>query len=124
MIRKLITSGVYPRVEFGGSPTQKNLNFYHRAETFAKNHNIRRIARISFKDYLRTPKVLNLHLSFTLGFGWKRVAINSGPKEPKGHVKEKTREPVTRVLFYRGEIHLRIGFQFTLLAKESVICDS
>ncbi|GFV41203.1 hypothetical protein TNCV_2979571 [Trichonephila clavipes] len=31
-----------------------------------------------------------------LGFGWKRVAINSGPKEPKGHVNEKTREPVTQ----------------------------
>ncbi|GFS84514.1 hypothetical protein TNCV_4606871 [Trichonephila clavipes] len=30
-----------------------------------------------------------------LGFGSKRVAINSGPKEPKGHVNEKTCEPVT-----------------------------
>ncbi|GFV37172.1 hypothetical protein TNCV_1720941 [Trichonephila clavipes] len=28
-------------------------------------------------------------------FGWKRVSINSGSKEPKGHVNEKTREPVT-----------------------------
>ncbi|GFV59221.1 hypothetical protein TNCV_2339621 [Trichonephila clavipes] len=29
-----------------------------------------------------------------LGFGWKRVAINSGPKE---HVNEKTREPVLEI---------------------------
>ncbi|GFW64171.1 hypothetical protein TNCV_708761 [Trichonephila clavipes] len=33
-----------------------------------------------------------------LGFGWKRVAINSDLKEPTGHVKEKTREPVTSCL--------------------------
>ncbi|GFV61017.1 hypothetical protein TNCV_3845961 [Trichonephila clavipes] len=39
-----------------------------------------------------TPAFLHASL---LGFGWKRVAINSGPKEPKGHVKEKMREPIT-----------------------------
>ncbi|GFX39031.1 putative LOC100569746 [Trichonephila clavipes] len=38
-------------------------------------------------------QVLNLHLSFALHFMdlvGKGVAINSGPKKPKGHVKEKT----------------------------------
>ncbi|GFX21869.1 hypothetical protein TNCV_2311471 [Trichonephila clavipes] len=32
-----------------------------------------------------------LHISF-LGFGWKRVAINSCPKNPKDLLKEKTRK--------------------------------
>ncbi|GFU25004.1 hypothetical protein TNCV_5008751 [Trichonephila clavipes] len=35
-----------------------------------------------------------LHASL-LVFGWKRVAISSGRKEPKGYVNEKMREPVT-----------------------------
>ncbi|GFU73584.1 transposable element Tcb1 transposase [Trichonephila clavipes] len=41
------------------------------------------------------PNLKSFFHTSLLGFGWKRVTINSGPKEPKGHVKEKTREPVT-----------------------------
>ncbi|GFV81366.1 nucleolar protein 4-like [Trichonephila clavipes] len=36
----------------------------------------------------RTYKALP-NLPSLLGFGWKRVAINSGPKEPKGHKKRR-----------------------------------
>ncbi|GFW58146.1 hypothetical protein TNCV_2742901 [Trichonephila clavipes] len=42
------------------------------------------------KPGLMTRKVL-LCICFTSWFGWKRVAINSGPKELKGHVNEKVR---------------------------------
>ncbi|GFU63933.1 hypothetical protein TNCV_1939581 [Trichonephila clavipes] len=47
--------------------------------------------------YLENPEdtSVNATISSLLGFGWKRVAHNSGPKEPKGHVKEKTWDPVT-----------------------------
>ncbi|GFV72531.1 hypothetical protein TNCV_2763951 [Trichonephila clavipes] len=44
---------------------------------------------------------LRRYLSFThhfLDLVGKRFAINSGPKEPKGHVNEKTREPVTELV--------------------------
>ncbi|GFV02065.1 hypothetical protein TNCV_3479921 [Trichonephila clavipes] len=40
-------------------------------------------------------------------FGCTRVAINSGLKEPKGHVKEKTREPVTRLFVNFVEFQVR-----------------
>ncbi|GFV72978.1 hypothetical protein TNCV_1734461 [Trichonephila clavipes] len=39
--------------------------------------------------------IQELQLASLLGFGWKRVAINPGPKEPKGHVNEKTRHNST-----------------------------
>ncbi|GFW99256.1 hypothetical protein TNCV_3980811 [Trichonephila clavipes] len=45
-------------------------------------HKFRYLKACSFASFIPT--------SF-LGFGWKRVAINSGPKE---HVKEKMQEPV------------------------------
>ncbi|GFX69951.1 hypothetical protein TNCV_2079311 [Trichonephila clavipes] len=50
-----------------------------------------------FESFVADVRYCNriIPLCFCVGFGWKRVAINSGPKEPKGHVNEKTREPVT-----------------------------
>ncbi|GFS98639.1 hypothetical protein TNCV_2987641 [Trichonephila clavipes] len=41
-----------------------------------------------------------------LGFGWKRVAINSGPKESKRHVKEKAQNEIAVV----PDFHKRILF--------------
>ncbi|GFX81776.1 hypothetical protein TNCV_2569771 [Trichonephila clavipes] len=73
-------------------------------ETFRSGSSTARLPRGIFQNVRnsmqRRCQVLNLHLSFFhtsfLGFGWTRVAINSGLKEPKGHVKEKTRELVTK----------------------------
>ncbi|GFV96883.1 hypothetical protein TNCV_4350961 [Trichonephila clavipes] len=47
-------------------------------------------------DYIRASRGSPMPKIIFKIFGWKRVVINSGPKEPKGHAKEKTREPVTR----------------------------
>ncbi|GFV11424.1 hypothetical protein TNCV_501941 [Trichonephila clavipes] len=37
-----------------------------------------------------------VYVVFSTGLVGKTVVINSGPKEPKGHVNEKMCEPVTR----------------------------
>ncbi|GFX10637.1 hypothetical protein TNCV_4620781 [Trichonephila clavipes] len=63
------------------------------------------------QELLGKYELPNLHLSFTLhflDFGWKRVAINSGSKEPKGHVKEKTRKPVKEYSELNTLVILRI----------------
>ncbi|GFV93517.1 hypothetical protein TNCV_1988311 [Trichonephila clavipes] len=76
-ITKVITTAFTNRTRIGyHKPPDSGTSKYHRFEATSMHH----------RQDGRTP---------LLGLGWKTVAINSGPKELKGHVKEKTREPVT-----------------------------
>ncbi|GFX42696.1 hypothetical protein TNCV_2196551 [Trichonephila clavipes] len=54
--------------------------------------------------YLKACSFASFIHTSLLGFGWKRVDINSGLKEPKEHVKEKTREPVTKCTYEQKDL--------------------
>ncbi|GFW03088.1 hypothetical protein TNCV_157081 [Trichonephila clavipes] len=80
-------------------PDTKNLNLERRSSIIIYCHNALQLSNIplhyhyiaitlTLRSHIYPILFASLHFSF-LGFGWKRVAINSGPKNPKDLLKKR-----------------------------------